>query len=109
MEANMIHTFSTAAAIILISATAALAQTATAPTSSKVATDTEGKSLVGAPLSFNPSAEGGNEGKPDTLFVIETGSVKSAAEWSEADRNACKASGGIELPVSAGRIACFAL
>jgi len=103
----MTRKLSIAAALILMSSAVAMAEST--PTSSSVATDAEGKGLIGAPLSYNPSAEGGNEGNPDTLFVIDTSSAKSSAEWTEADRKACKDSGGIELPISAGRIACFAL
>jgi len=102
----MSNKFSIAAAFMLMSS---VAMAESAEKASSVTTDAQGKTLIGAPLSYNPAAEGGNEGKPDTLFVLETGSVKSTAEWSEADSKACKDSGGIELPVSAGRVGCFAL
>ena len=98
------------AAFVLLGGASALAQTDATATSSKVATDAQGKALIGAPLGFNPAADAGEvEGDAETLFVIESGTAKQAGAWTEADRQACSASGGIELEISAGRIACFNL
>lgn len=117
----MTHKILTAATIVLLSGSAAFAQSTTAPsapaasatppapTSSTVRTDEQGKSLIGAPLGFNVTATGGDDGTPETVFVLDTGKLKPAGEWTAADRKACSDSGGIELPVSAGRVACFRL
>lgn len=117
----MTHTLLTAATVVLFSSGAAFAQTATAPavtpaaattpapTSSTVRTDAQGKSLIGASIGFNPSATAGNDENAETVFVLETGNMKPAGEWTAADRKACSDLGGIELPVSAGRVACFRL
>ena len=45
----------------------------------------------------------------ESLFVIESGFQKDAAAWTADDSAACKSRGGVELPISAGRIACFLL
>ena len=105
-----------AVAFVLLSGTSAFAQTtatpsATAtvePTSTTVATDAQGRALIGAPLQYNSSVGStGIDGEAETVFVIEGGTVKGSGEWTDADRKACKDAGGIELPISAGRVACF--
>jgi len=117
----MTHRFITAVTVVLLSSGTAFAQSATAPaaeaavattpapTSTTVRTDEQGKTLIGAPLGINIAATGGDDGTPETVFVLDTGKLKPAGEWTAADRKACSDSGGIELPVSAGRVACFRL
>jgi hypothetical protein len=113
----MTRKLSIAAAIVLLGATSALAQTTATPTAAKnmveptsttVATDAQGRALIGAPLSYNSGAgTAGIDDEAETVFVIEGGTVKGSGEWTAADRKACKDAGGIELPISAGRVACF--
>lgn len=125
---------SLAAAILFAGTFAASAQTATTDTSSapavaastpvaaptanpddfttapgKVVSNEQGKLLIGAPLGTSyresePLSDGG-----DTLFVIESGNLKESGAWTAADREACAASGGIELPLPGGRVGCFNL
>ncbi len=97
-------------AIVICGTLGGISQIASAaePTSKTVATDAQGKSLVGAPLGYNPAA-GDPEGDSDTVYVLNDGTVKQSGAWSEADRAACKASGGIEIPLPAGRIGCIRL
>ncbi len=113
----MTHRFLATATVVLLGCGGAYAQAVTAPaasatpapTSKTVATDAQGKALIGASIGFNPAAAGGTGGDAETVFVLETGNMKPAGEWTAADRKACSDSGGIELPVSAGRLACFRL
>jgi len=42
-----------------------------------------------------------------SLYVVGDGTILPASEWGAADSEACKASGGVELPLPGGRIACF--
>jgi hypothetical protein len=80
----------------------------TAPPSS-IVSDARGKLLIGAPLeqSYRES-EPLSDGQ-DTVYVIDSGNLKESGAWTAADSEACKASGGIEIPLPAGRIACFDL
>jgi len=78
-------------ALILMGTASAFAQTATAPTTPEptskiVATDAEGRALIGEQLQYNPNVSG-----------------------ADGDSKACKASGGIEIPLPAGRIGCIRL
>lgn len=101
----------TIAALVALTTTPVFAQTAAntpEPTSTTVATDAQGRALIGAPLGYN-AASGGIGGEAETLFVIDGNNMKPAGEWTASDRKACSDSGGIELPVSAGRVACFRL
>ena len=75
-----------------------------------IETTAEAKALIGAPLDTSASGTSGEpEGDVGPLFVITENTVKPAAEWSAEDSAACKAAGGVELPISAGRIACINL
>lgn len=74
-----------------------------------VASDPRGRLLIGAPLDptyrdSEPLSDGLN-----TLFVIDDNNLKDAGTWTAEDRAACEADGGVELPLPAGRIACFRL
>ena len=100
-------------AFILIGSASAYAQSAAAPatpepTSKTVATDAQGRSLIGAPLQYNPAVSG-IDGEPDTLYILHEGAVKQSGAWGEADSQACKASGGVEIPLPAGRVGCIKL
>lgn len=101
------------AALVCGLATPALAQTAVDPASLKVGpieSTAEAKALIGAPLDTTLSGGSGEaEGDIGPLYVIGGNNVKPAGEWTEADKKACDAAGGIELPISAGRIACIRL
>lgn len=44
-----------------------------------------------------------------SIYVVEEGTVLPASSWSATDTEACKASGGIEVPLPGNRIACFKL
>ena len=44
-----------------------------------------------------------------TIYVVEEGTVLPASSWNQEQSDACKASGGVEIPLPAGRIACFKL
>jgi hypothetical protein len=44
-----------------------------------------------------------------SIYVVEDGTILPASSWGENDSAACKASGGVELPLPAGRIGCFKL
>lgn len=110
------HKLTLVSAFILLGSASAMAQTAgaaapttPAPTSTTVATDAQGRSLIGANIQYNPAVSGANSGETETLYVLEDGTVKKSGEWGEADRAACKASGGVEIPLPAGRIACIRL
>lgn len=106
----MTNKFSLLSAIVICGSFGAFAQIASAaePTSKTVATDAQGKTLIGAPLGYN-SAAGDPDGDGDTVYVLNDGTVKQTGAWSEADSQACKASGGIEIPLPAGRIGCIRL
>ncbi len=100
-------------ALILMGTASAFAQTATAPTTPEptskiVATDAEGRALIGEQLQYNPNVSGA-DGDSETIYVLNDGTVKQSGAWGEADRKACKASGGIEIPLPAGRIGCIRL
>lgn len=110
------HKMTLVSAFILLGSASALAQTAGAaapttpePTSKTVATDKEGRSLIGANLQYNPAVSAADAGEAETIFVLNDGTVKDSGEWAEDDRKACKASGGIEIPLPAGRVACIRL
>jgi len=57
------------------------------------------------PLTVDPNAPDAEEAV--SLYVVGDGTILPASEWSAADSEACKTSGGIELPLPGGRIACF--
>lgn len=99
--------FALIAGTAFVLATPALAQTSgIAPIESTA----EAQALIGAPLDTSASGGAGEpEGDVGPLFVITGNNVKPAGEWSEDDSKACKAAGGVELPISAGRIACISL
>ena len=80
----------------------------TAPPS-KIVSDTRGKLLIGAPLSQSYRESAPLSDSEDTLYVIDSGNLKEAGAWTAADSQACKASGGVELPLPGGRVACFDL
>ena len=44
-----------------------------------------------------------------TIYVVEDGMILPSGTWSAQDSAACKASGGIELPLPGGRTGCFKL
>jgi hypothetical protein len=44
-----------------------------------------------------------------TVYVVEEGTVLPASSWNQDQSDACKASGGVEIPIPGGRIACFKL
>lgn len=44
-----------------------------------------------------------------TIYVVEEGTVLPASSWNQDQSDACKASGGVEIPLPGGRIACFKL
>lgn len=44
-----------------------------------------------------------------SIYVVEEGEVLPASAWGTAASEACKASGGVELTLPAGRIGCFKL
>ena len=97
------------AMIAVIISTSAFAQSATPePTSRTVVTDAEGKNLIGAAIGYNAAA-GGSEGNPETVYVLDNTNVKKSGSWNATDSAACKASGGIEIPLPAGRVGCIRL
>jgi len=105
--------FSLVSAFILMGSASAFAQSATEPTtpeptSKTVATDAEGRTLIGERLQYNPNVSAA-DGDAETLYILNDGNVKQSGAWGEADRQACKASGGIEIPLPAGRIGCIRL
>lgn len=109
-------TYSLIAAIVLFGTTGVMAQSnapaaqnPVQPTSKTVATDAQGRALIGAPLEFNAAGAAGTADNTETVFVIQNGTVKPSGEWTQADSQACKAAGGLEIPISAGRTACFRL
>ena len=57
------------------------------------------------PLTVDPNAPDAEESV--SLYVVGDGTILPASEWSAADSEACKTSGGVELPLPGGRIACF--
>lgn len=63
--------------------------------------------IVNEPLSV--AADAPAAGEDISLFVVGDGSVLPAETWSAADSEACKSTGGVELPLPGGRIACFKL
>lgn len=108
--------FTLIAAFVLLGSTSAMAQSnapaaenPVQPTSKTVATDSQGRALIGAPLGYNSSGAAGIDDSSETVFVIQNGTVKPSGEWTQVDREACKAAGGLEIPISAGRTACFRL
>lgn len=72
-----------------------------------VVTPEQAEFLIDVPLSVNPNAEDAREDV--TLYVLEDNAVKDSGSWTAQDSEACKASGGIELPLPAGRTGCFKL
>jgi len=44
-----------------------------------------------------------------SIYVVGDGTILPASAWGARDSEACKASGGIELPLPGSRIACFKL
>ena len=44
-----------------------------------------------------------------TIFVVEDGTILPASSWNQDQSDACKASGGVEIPIPGERIACFKL
>lgn len=100
-------------AFILMGSASAFAQTAAAPTTPEptskiVATDAEGRALIGESLQYNPNVSGA-DGEAETLYILNDGTVKQSGAWGEDDRKACEASGGIEIPLPAGRVGCIRL
>jgi len=116
-EAKMTtHKLSLVSAFILLGSASALAQSAEAPapttpepTSTTVATDTEGRALIGENLVYNPAVTPDDAGDAETLYVLNDGTIKDSGEWAADDSKACKASGGIEVPLPAGRMGCIRL
>ena len=109
----MIDRISLVSTLILMGSTSAFAQTAAAPTtpeptSTTIATDKEGRLLIGEQLQYNPNVSAA-DGEAETLYILNDGNVKESGAWGEEDRKACKASGGIEIPLPAGRIGCIRL
>ena len=109
-------TYPLIAALVLVGTTGAMAQSnapaapnPVQPTSKTVATDSEGRALIGAPLEYNASGAPSAAENSETVFVIQNGTVKPSGEWTQADSQACKAAGGLEIPIAAGRTACFRL
>ena len=100
-----------AASAIALLALPAAAQNAGSGSVPTVTTPAEAKALIGAPLETNPPASEYTEETGDVgpLFVIDGNNVKPQGEWTAADRKACDDAGGVELPISAGRVACFRL
>ncbi len=49
------------------------------------------------------------QGEDVSIYVVEDNEAKPEAAWTDADTKRCEASNGIVLPISSGRIACFAL
>jgi len=112
-EATMMTKLSLVSTLILMGSASAFAQSATKPTTPEptskiVATDAEGRTLIGEQLQYNPNVSAA-DGDPETLYILNEGNVKQSGAWGEADREACKASGGIEVPLPAGRIGCIRL
>ena len=105
----LIKTTLIAAAAVMM-ALPALAQNQPSGKVAPIETTAEAKALIGAPLDTSLSGAGADpQGDTGPLYVIEGNNMKPAAEWTEADKKACDAAGGIELPISAGRIACIRL
>ena len=111
----MIRQLTLASALVLCASGFATAQDSGPVTLPSITTDELSEVLIGAPLLSNqekyeltqdPKYDVAND---ESLFVVEGGTVKDAGAWTAADSEACKNSGGIELPISAGRIACFKL
>lgn len=111
----MIRQLALASAIVLCASGAAIAQESDTVTLPLITADELSEVLIGAPLlssqekyelTQDPQYDVAND---ESLFVVEGGTVKDAGTWTAADSEACKNSGGIELPISAGRIACFKL
>ena len=70
-------------------------------------TPAQAATLIGGDLSAAPNAESLNEDVE--IFVVDDGMILPAANWTASQSAACKASGGVELPLPAGRIGCFKL
>lgn len=111
----MIRRIAVLSAFALCLPTLVSAQEADLITLPQIAPEEVSKALLGAPLrtpeetyaiTSDPAYDITDD---ESLFVVEGGTVKNADSWSAADSEACKSSGGIELPISAGRIACFKL
>lgn len=70
-------------------------------------TPAQAATIVTDPLSVSADAESAED--EISIFVVGTGEIRPSGAWSAQDSAACKASGGIELPLPAGRTACFKL
>ncbi len=97
-------------ALALLLPGAAFAQSSDFPTN--IPDDIDPSIFIGAPLLSNQEKYELTKAprfqfQQTDLLVVGEGDVKDAAEWSEADRAACAASGGEVLPLTAGRAMCF--
>ncbi len=63
--------------------------------------------LIEEPLVVDPNAERAEQDV--SLYVMEEGTILPSASWTARDSEACKAAGGIELPLPSNRIGCFKL
>lgn len=72
-----------------------------------VLSEAEVRSLSGARVILEEATP--VQGEDVSIFVVEDNVAKPEAAWTQADTERCKASGGIVLPISSARIACFAL
>ena len=68
-------------------------------------TPAQASTLVADSLSVSADAEPVEE--EISIYVVGTGEILPSGAWSAQDSAACKASGGIELPLPANRTACF--
>lgn len=104
----------TALGLALAMAAPAMAQSADGsdiePASLRPLTEDDAKVLIGAPLDTTASGAAGDvEADVEEVFVIERSNIKPSGEWTQADAQACKASGGIELEINLGRMVCIQL
>jgi hypothetical protein len=70
-------------------------------------TPAQASTFIEGSLISDPTAESLEENID--LYVVEDGTVLPAASWSAEQSAACKAAGGVELPLPADRIGCFKL
>jgi len=68
-------------------------------------TPAQAATFVADSLSISADAEPVEE--EISIYVVGTGEILPSGAWSAQDSAACKASGGIELPLPADRTACF--
>ena len=70
-------------------------------------TPAQAATIVGTPSNAGINADPLEEDV--TVYVVEDGTILPESAWNQQQRDACKASGGVEIPIPGDRIACIKL